>query len=112
MNLPFTLPISFVLLINSESSFSFPASKVNVILPPMLVPFILKIQAVRLKSVPRINSKEWKRQYNPCLTPRCIRSSCDNSFMIRPEAVKGALYRIWCGVSRLGDNSAFVISAG
>ena len=26
--------------------------------------------------------------------------------------LKGELYRIWCGVNRLGDTSAFVIPAG
>ena len=30
----------------------------------------------------------------------------------RDRGIKEALYRIWCGVNRLGDTSAFVIPAG
>ena len=38
--------------------------------------------------------------------------SYSSAQMLMSRVLKEALYRIWCGVNRLGDTSAFVITAG
>ena len=53
-----------------------------------------------------------QRRYNACCVERCVvlyvvqTLQSDDTKML--EAVKGALYRIWCGVNRLGDSGVKV----
>ena len=99
---PNCFPTSFILLVNSESSFSFPANnavssaylKLFYLLHPTLIPFILII-CLKILSVYKL--KRVGDATHPCLTPRCIFISSDNSFVIRcliPVQVSDDLYVI------------------
>ena len=57
--------------------------------------------------------KARQRRYNACCVERYVvlyvvqTLQSDDTKML--EAVKGALYRIWCGVNRLGDSGVKVV---